>query len=292
MNWRKIGKGILFPHWILLILLLPAGTVFLVYSMLRLGDRDPVRIASYVLAFYTLTVWCVRIPELIGRFRHIRKNNPYIQRWVSDPRLRVNVSLTINVLWNGAYAAMQLGLGIYHRSLWYDSLTAYYASLAIMRLYLVRHTRRHDPGENLRQELIRYRGCGWIFLFMNLALSGMMFYMIREERVMHHHEITTIAMAAYTFTTLTVAIVNVVRYRKYKSPAFSASKAISLASACVSMLTLENTMLATFSGDEMLPRSRTLFLGLSGGAISIMIIIMAVYMIVQSNKKMKLIMET
>ena len=119
----------------------------------------------------------------------------------------------------------------------------------------------------------------------------MMLYMIYENRAVRHNEITTIAMAAYTFTTLTLAIVNVIRYRKFNSPALSAAKAISLAAACVSMLTLENTMLTTFSGETTTPETIRLFLALSGGAVSIFIIAMAVCMIVQANRKLKSLEE-
>ena len=96
-------------------------------------------------------------------------------------------------------------------------------------------------------------------------------------------------MAAYTFGSLTLAVVNVVKYRKYNSPVYSASKAISLASACVSMLTLESTMLTTFNDGSMDLTTRRIMLGASGGVISIFIIAMAIYMIVRGSKKIKLL---
>ena len=114
-----------------------------------------------------------------------------------------------------------------------------------------------------------------------------MFYMIYEHRVTRHGEIITITMAAYTFTTLTMAIINVIRYRKFNSPILSAAKAISLAAACVSMLTLENTMLVSFNKGAMPQQIVRLFLALSGGVVSAFIIAMAIYMIVQANRKLK-----
>lgn len=287
MSWKRIWKVLLFPPPVVLIILAPVAAAALVYSMLRLEESDPVRIGSYVLAFYALTILCARIPKLVRVLREVKTENRYVKLWTGDIRLRTSVTLAGSVLWNTAYGALQLGLGIYHRSAWFYSLAAYYATLAAMRLSLVRHTMRHRPGEQMRQELTRYRTCGWVFLLTNLALSGMMFYMIYENRVTRHGEIITITMAAYTFTTLTMAIVNVIRYRKLGSPAVSAAKAISLAAACVSMLTLENTMLTTFRSETMTPEKARLFLALSGGAVSIFIIAMAVYMIVQANRKLK-----
>lgn len=285
MNLRKLGKALFLPHIAILIMLLPISTGLLVYAMVTLAETHPLRICSYILAFYTLTILCVRLPQLLRFVRRLKRENRYVSRWLRDPRLRVNVTLILNVTWNGAYAALQLGLGIYHRSHWFCSLGGYYLCLAVMRGFLLRHTLRHLPGENMHKELRHYRTCGLIFLLMNLTLSGMMLQMVRENPAMSHHEIITIAMATYTFTTLTMAIVNVVRYRKYNSPAMSASKAISLAAALVSMLTLEGTMLSSFGS---MPReTQILFLGLSGGGVSLFIILTAIYMILQSNKKIR-----
>lgn len=285
MNWKKIGKALLFPHPVVVLLLLPLSIVSLIFAMTRLEESDPLRIGSYVLAFYCLTVCCLRFPRFLRFWKRFSRENPYARRWLSDPQLRMQVTLTGNVVWNGAYAALQLGLGWHHQSFWFGFLGLYYLCLASMRLTLVCYGRRHRLGENPAGELRYYRGCGWVFLFVNLALSVRIFLMIRENRLVAHHEITTIAMAAYTFTSLTMAIVNVVRYRKYRSPVLSASKAISLASGLVSLLSLEGTMLVSF-GADMAPMTRRLFLSLSGGGVSLFIIAMAGYMIQTANKEM------
>lgn len=288
---KKIGKALLFPHIAIMIILVPISTVFLVYSMVFLGSESITAIISYVLAFYTLMIWCVKIPRLIEFFKNFKSENKYARRWFDDARLRVNVSLYGSLVWNAAYAVFQLGLGFWHHTFWYYSMAGYYIVLAVMRFFLVRHTSKHNPGEKMREELIKYRACGIVFLLMNLTLSVMVFFMIYWNRTFNHHEITTIAMAAYTFTAFTRAIINIVKYRKYNSPVYSASKAISLAAACVSILTLESTMLTTFNDGTMDLFTRRLFLGLSGGVISVFIIVMAIYMIVQSNKKIKSLKE-
>lgn len=287
MNWKRIGNALLFPPAAVLIVLTPIAAAALVYSMLRLEETSPVRIGSYVLAFYTLVIVCVRVPKVARSIGTFKRENKYIQFWSNDPRLRMNITVGGSVLWNGAYAALQLGFAIYYRSAWLYSLAAYYATLAAMRCSLVWHTLRYTPGEQMQQELVRYRTCGWVFLLMNLALSGVMFYRIYENRFVQHHEITTIAMATYTFAMLTVAIVNVVRYRKYNSPVLSSAKAISLAAACVSMLTLESSMLASFNKGTLSQKTIRIFLALSGGAVSAFIVGMAVYMIVQASRKLK-----
>ena len=289
MDWKKIGKALLFPHIAIMIILLPIATVFLVYSLVFMGTDSIIAIVSYVLAFYTLVVWTLKVPYLIQLFKTFKDKNKYARRWQDDDRLRVNVSLYGTLIWNTAYALLQLGMGFWHHTFWFYSLAGYYISLAVMRFFLVRHTSRHKPGELMKEELIKYRACRIVFLLMNLALALIIFFMVYWNRTFNHHEITTITIAAYTFASLTMAIMNVVKYRKYNSPVYSASKAISLTAALVSMLTLESTMLTTFGDGTMDLTTRRIMLGATGGVISVFIIGMAIYMIVQSNKKLKLL---
>ncbi len=284
--WKKIGKALLFPHISVMLILLPIATVFLVCTMTLIGSETVLAYISYVLASYTLTVWCIKIPKLIKHLKTFKQENKYAIKWFSDVRLRVNVSLYGSLAWNFAYAALQMGLGIYHSSFWYYSMAIYYILLAAMRFFLVRHTHKYTQKEKIRSQLKRYQFCGWILLVMNSALSVIVFFMVYWNRSFRHHEITTIALAAYTFTTFTIAIVNVVRYRRYNSPVFSAAKAISLAAACVSMITLTSTMLTTFGGTNDLA-FRRLMLGLLGGAVVAFILSMAIYMITKSTKKLK-----
>lgn len=292
MNLKKLTRALLFPHIAIKIALTPTSAVFLVYSMVFVGTESAAAIASYVLAAYTLTLWCLVIPKFIRMFKAFKTHNRYARRWQDDVRLRVNISLYGTLIWNASYAAFNLALGLWHHTFWFYSLAAYYISLAVMRFFLVRHTRKHKAGEMMLTELRKYRVCGIIFLIMNLALTAIIILMVYRNRSFIHHEITAIAMAAFTFTSLTVAIINSVRYRKYNSPVYSASKAISLASASVSMLTLESTLLEAFGEGTMDMASKRIMLGATGGIISVFIITMAVFMIAKASKSIRLTEES
>lgn len=287
MDPKKIGKALLFPHIAIMILLVPIATVLLVGSMLFIGTESPIAIASYVLAAYTLTVWCFKIPYLINFFKAFKNENKYARKWLEDERLRVNVSLYGALAWNTLYGVFQLWLGIYHGTFWFSSLGGYYICLAVMRFFLVRHTARYAPGERMQAELEKYRACGIVFLVMNSALAIIIFFMVYFNRTFEHHMITAIAMAAYTFTAFTVAIVNVIKFRKYNSPVYSASKATALAAALVSMLTLESTMLTTFSDGTMTVAEQKIMLGATGGVISALILATAIYMIAIGTVKLR-----
>jgi len=287
MSIKKIGRALLYPHIVIMILLIPISTVLLVGSMVFVGTDSPIAIISYVLSAYTLTVWCFKIPYLIRFWKTFKNENKFAVKWQEDTRLRVNVSLYFSLVWNALYGIFQLWLGFYHNTFWFYSLGTYYICLAVMRFFLVRHTTRFAPGEKMQSELEKYRACGIIFLVMNVALSLIVFFMVYFNRTFEHHMITTIAMAAYTFTSFALAITSVIKYRKYNSPVFSASKAISLAAALVSMLTLESTMLTTFSDGTMTALEQKWLLGATGGTISLLIVAAAIYMIVVGTKKLK-----
>ena len=287
MDWKKIGKALLFPHIAIMILLVPIAAVLLVGSMVFVGTESAIAYVSYVLAAYTLTVWCFKLPYLIKFFKTFKNENKYARKWQDDTRLRVNVSLYGTLAWNTMYGLFQLWLGFYHRTFWFYSLGAYYICLAAMRFFLLLHTRKYAPGEKLKTEIIKYRACGIVFLIMNLALTLIIFFMVYWNRTFEHHMITAIAMAAYTFTSFTLAIINVIKYKKYNSPVFSASKATSFASACVSMLTLASTMLTTFGDGTMSLSERKMMLGCIGAAVSLVVVAMAIGMISKSSKKLK-----
>ena len=73
MDWKKLAKALLFPHIAIMILLVPIATVLLVGSMVFIGTESVIAYISYVLATYTLTVWCVKTPTMIKFFKAFRK---------------------------------------------------------------------------------------------------------------------------------------------------------------------------------------------------------------------------
>ncbi len=285
-KFKRIGLELLYPHKVILILLIPVSITLLIWSMLVLGTTHFVSIISYALSAYTLTIVCFRIPDIIKLITKIKNENKYVVRLRTDRHLRIKISLLASFVFNVIYAIFQFFIGLYHGSFWFYSMFAYYLSLAVMRYFLMRHTLANQVNEKPKSELLKYCFCGWMMLFLNLALSLMVFFMVYWNRTFNHHQITTIALAAYTFTSLTMAIINFIKYRKFKSPVYSAAKSISLTSACVSIITLEATMLTSF-GNDMDIFVRKLLLGVTGGVVSIFVLTIAINIIVNGMRKIK-----
>lgn len=214
--------------------------------------------------------------------------NKYVKRYIEEPDFRTKLSLLGSVTLNSAYAIMQLVTGFFFDSVWFYALAAYYGLLAFIRAFLLRYTRNEVPGQNRRKELYRYRTCGILLLLMNQALAVIVFYIVWQNRGFEYHHIHTITMATYTFTVMTIAIINAFKYRRAESPVMSAAKGISLAAASVSVLSLETAMLTAFGGQDS-PEFRQTVTAITGTVICALILIMAIYMIIHANKELKAI---
>lgn len=291
MNIKRLGKILLFPHPIIAGGLFPLALGMMLCCVLMLPENHPMTIFSYALSFYGLMIFCLRIPAMLRAARRIRQENRYYLRYQSDVQLRMNISLYGAFSMNAAYALLQLGLGIRHHSAWFYAMAGYYLMLALMRLSLSRYTHRFAPGERKRLEWQRYRLCSVCLMAISLALTFFTAQFILRIRDFRHHEITAIAMAAYTFCSLTLAIVNLIRYRKYGSPVYSAAKAISLVSALVSLLTLENALLSTF-GKEEGEAFRQIILACSGAAVIGIILAIALRMLLHGSREIRKMAET
>ena len=286
IDWKKFGFKLLYPHLAIIICLLPVAVVFLVLSLIYLGSESILAIMSYLLAFYVLLVICFRIPTMIKFFKNFKQENKYIQKWFSDVHLRMNVTLYSSLIWNVAFAIFQLVLGFFHKFFWFYSMFAYYFLLGLIRFFLVKHTRKYKPNEQMNVEIKKYILSGWLLLFMNLALALIVFFMVYWNRTFNYGMIITITLATYTFVTFTFAIIDLVKYRKYKSPVYMSAKIISLVAGAVSILTLETAMLTAFGENENY-LFRQIILSATGIVIIGFAITIAIIMIIKGNKNLK-----
>ena len=283
---RKMLRKLLFPHPALVVLIAAAAAAALTWAFSDGAEGSPGVYGAYTLSAYGLVLVCVRVPALVRGVRRLMREEPRIRRCMDDAGLRTRLTLLPSVAANGGYALLQLGLGILNRSVWYYALSAYYGLLLLMRCALLLEMGRGRPGENLHGEYRIFLGCGVALAVMNTALAVIVSYMVGQNRGFTHHPITTIAMAAYTFYTLTMAVINLVRCRRYNSPVLSAAKAVSLAAALVSMLSLETAMLNAFgSGDDA--AFRRVMLAATGGTVCLAVLAMGLYMMARAAKELR-----
>ncbi len=284
---KKILSKLLFPPIWLVILNIPIAAALLVYTFAYQHEEEPFAYASYFLSAYVLTIVCARIPKLIKSGFAVAHQNRYMNRYLTDVFFRMHVSLYLSLGINLLYAAMKLFFGVYYRSVWFGTLAVYYFLLAVMRFLLLRHVNRNPIGKAFVSEMKRYRLCGVILVLMNIALSGVVVLVVYQNKGFEYAGYLIYIMAMYAFYAIITAVMDVIKYRKYRSPVMSAAKAIKLAAALVSMLSLETAMLAQFDNQSNPVFFRRIMVASTGGAVCLLILAMAVFMIFRSTKELK-----
>ena len=101
MDWKKIGKKLLFPPVWLMALLTIASVAGLIAVFRNGWETALIAYVVYVLAFYTLNVvvvFCARV--LPSRYQQVRQKilaNPFGNRYMTDKIFRTKVSLNLSL---------------------------------------------------------------------------------------------------------------------------------------------------------------------------------------------------
>lgn len=290
MDWKKLGKKLLYPPVWLMAVLTVLSAAALTAVFLKGWDESPVAYAVYVLAFYTLsvvTLFCAIV--LPKRYKQIKQkiyDNPLGNRYMTDIVFRTHVSLYTSLGINLLYVAVNVVSWFLYRSMWFICLAVYYVTLAVMRFLLVRYVRLNEIGANRHGELKRSILCSCILLTLNFFLAGAVLMIVYQNKGFEYHGMLIYVMAAYTFYITTNAIINLFKYRKLGSPVMTTAKIITFSAALVSMLSLETAMFSSFGG-EMAAEDRRLMIILTGAGVSIAVITMSVCMILRCAKEIK-----
>jgi hypothetical protein len=294
MDWKKIGKKLLFPPLWLMAILVLVSAVALTFVFVKGMEQSIPAYIAYALAFYTLsvvTLFCAMV--LPKQYRTIKQKiyaNPLGKRYLTDRVFRVHISLAASFSVSMLYAGVNIWLWHTLHSWWFMVLAIYYGIMAVMRFLLVRYVRIQRIGTNMLGEWKRSRICAYILLLINLSLSGAVLMILYRSKGYDYGGMMIYVMALYTFYSTIHAIVGIVKYRALGSPVMSTAKIVSLSAALVSMLNLETAMFAQF-GAEMPLADQRLFIILTGAGISITVITLSVLLIVRATKAIRRIKD-
>lgn len=289
-----IKKLFFLSPWLTILIAVPSFVFVIV--MLGMGGRQTaLSYLSYGLSAYALAITVTAVIRIVQAFRNGTDNMPLMKKirnipagakYLDDPVFRAEASLYAGLFINLLYVVVKLASGIYYRSLWFIALSAYYVFLSLMRFLLLRHVRRSTIGKEYRSELRRYRLCGGLLFALNLALAVIVTLVVVENRGFRYGGYLIYVMAMYAFYTMITSVINVIRFRKYKSPVLSAAKVINLTAALVSMLSLETAMISQFDTTND-PAYRRIMTAVTGFAVCVFVLGMAVYMIVRANTQLR-----
>lgn len=290
MDWKKIGKKLLFPNVLIILLLTIISAALLVYVFVNGLETAAIAYVSYLISFYGLTVLVIRLCMVLPKqYRNIKQkvyDNPWGNRYMTDAAFRTKISLHMSLGIHLLYVGMNVVLAFMNKTRWFGILAGYYLILAVMQFLLLKYAIKKGIGTDRPGELRRARVCAIILLNLNFVLSGAVLMILYQNKGFEYQGILIYAMAAYTFYSTIRAVVDLIRYRKYKSPIMTTTKIITLSSALVSMLSLETAMFSQF-GQDMNPTSRRMMIALTGAGISMAVIGMSSYMIIKTSQELE-----
>lgn len=180
--------------------------------------------------------------------------------------------------------------GLFFQSIWFGALAAYYVCLAFLRggvLFFHKNNRNDNatPNELAVAKAKNYRNCGITLLVLNVALSSAIAQMIFDDRAFSYADWTIFAYAAYAFYKLTMAIYNLFKAKRQDDLTIQAVRNVNLIDATVSILALQTALLHAFTTTDV---NISLFNTLTGAAVSLFSIGVAVAMIYHGNRCTKI----
>ncbi len=162
--------------------------------------------------------------------------------------LRIAKNPYISLSFNFAYAVGNCALGFLANSWWFITVGAYYAVLTVTRYSVLQIKRK--AGGNYDTELFARRITGFLLVVLSFCIVGVNIMSAVKDRGTAFHEIVMITIATYTFTKITIAIIGIIKAKRSASPVLKTLLNISLADACVSIYTMQRSMLQSFEGME------------------------------------------
>lgn len=293
---KAIFKRIFLLPPLAIIIIVPIAAALVIFSLSNQGFVPVIEYISYLLSAYALVVLILGFKRIISAIRDTVKKSS-IYKWIeskkimriflNDLKFKGKVSLYQGLAISTIYAIFKGITAVYYRSVWSGAVAAYYLFFGIVRLILVRGTRKVTIENDIDRtvaEYKSYRVCGVLTFLINIGMIGMAILMIRDNEHAEYPGIIIYLSAAYTFYALILAIMNLVKFRKAKSPILSASKALNFEAALMSMFSLQTAMIAQFGGDD--DAFRQIANTLMGSAVCVTTFGIAVFMIIKSCIKL------
>lgn len=261
------------------------GTIIIVLSLtyLILFDKfnTPIAYVLYLVMSYSFVIICIKIYEIIKKIMlKIINSNEKLKKYWYSPKIKNRVSLFCSLCLNAVYVIFKLVTGVRYKSLWLISFSIYYLILVVTRISIAKEEVKKSIF--LKNEYLTYRKTGIILLFINIFLAITILIVVNQKIMIEYSANITIAIAVYTFYLMINNIVNLIKYRKFKSPLMMSVKTVNVVTSLISMLSLEIAMLSCFGKDDIV-FNETMIMA-TGGGISIIIIITSLYMIIKSTE--------
>lgn len=292
--------------WLIVAWLLGIGTAAASIAVVVLGAEGgwvyAVYLAAAVLLAYAIYALVRFVPRATAAVSSFVKKYPLLGKWMGTYEARTLLFAACSFVINVGYVVLNIVMAALMSSIWYAALAAYYFALGALRYAVLFGTRKAKKNaqteRGLAAEKLRiYRNCGialliiegvFMFAVAQFVLSGGgSIAELAAQNMRTYTMITMISSAAFTFYKMTLSIVNLVKVQKMTDPELWALRNINLAAALVSLLALQTTMTLFLS--QPLTREMSVFNGIVGLVVVLIVAGLGIVMIIRANKKKKLL---
>lgn len=206
------------------------------------------------------------------------KKPTIVDRTLRNPQFMKDAPLCVEALVNFVLAVFNVVVGIIESSLWPFTMAAYFAILCIMGSYVAACSIK--PERHSERSVMAV--CGICILALAVSITFVQFLNISESHNEPFHPFAMIGMAAFTFLTAVIAIVDATKARKGNGYQ-QAFLRISIASMLGAMIVLEMHMLGTHA--ELTDASTTFALEAATGAVMVLLLVlMGISLLLKSRK--------
>ncbi len=177
---------------------------------------------------------------------------------------------------NLLYAFYNGALGVLTRSIWLTAACIYYVILCAMRFSLVLGHKRKGKTRRI------VHATGVHLCVLSILMMFILYLSLIQDTATKYGTIPMITIATYTFTQITISIVQAIHHRNDPAPLSAVKRTIRYACVSVSLLTMQQSMLVSFQGMEA---GSILILNIfTGTVVCIFILMLGIQLILKSRK--------
>jgi len=234
---------------------------------------------------YLVYIFIFYIPKIRDSIIKHMKKHKFTNEMLNSYGYRSFVFASISFVINVLYAVFQAVFAILSKSIWFGALATYYIIISLIRggiIVVARKRKVQKDNFTIQKQLKAYRNCGIYLVVLNFALVAAIIQMVRDGGGFEYAGLMIYVMATYTFYKLGMSIYNIFKARSHNDYTIQSIRNISFADSLVSILALQTALLAAFADNykPMLPNA------LTGGAVSLVIIAIGIYMIVSGQRQL------
>lgn len=172
------------------------------------------------------------------------RTNELYKIWKNDFETKTLINSTFSFFITVLFALYNGFLGIYYSAVWNGSICFYYIFLVIIRGIIINSERKYREKADKRFRNKVHILTSVILLFMNLSLVAPIILMVLNKKEVSMSLIPAIAVAFYTTIKVVNASLNLKKTKKVSNKLVVELRYINFIEALVSILTLQNTLIA------------------------------------------------